>query len=61
MIYFSNIVNLFFKAIMWSIFFKRITIEELKNYKGANDIKVTKENDYFIIINKDSTKDYLTD
>lgn len=37
-----------------------ITIEELKSYKGENDIKLTKGSDYFIIMNRDSTRDYLT-
>ena len=46
---------------MVAIHLKEITIEELKNYKGANDIKVTKESDYFIVMDRDSTKAYITD
>jgi len=41
--------------------FREITLEELKNYKGENDIKVTKKSDYFVIMNRDSTRNYLTD
>lgn len=41
--------------------FRAITLEELKNYKGENDIKVTKKSDYFVIMNRDSTRNYLTD
>lgn len=41
--------------------YREITIDELKNYEGTNDIKVTKESDYFIIMNRDSTKAYITD
>ena len=41
--------------------YRNITLHELKNYEGTNDIKVTKESDYFIIMNRDSTKAYITD
>ena len=41
--------------------YREITLEELKNYKGENDIKVTKKSDYFVIMNRDSTRNYLTD
>ena len=41
--------------------YKNITIDELKNYKGTNEIKVTKGSDYFIVINRDSTEAYITD
>ena len=41
--------------------YRNITLDELKYYEGTNDIKVTKESDYFIIMNRDSTKNYIKD
>ena len=41
--------------------FREMTLEELKNYKGEDDIMVTKKSDYFVIMNRDSTRNYLTD
>ena len=41
--------------------FRVISIQELKNYKGTNEIKVTKESDNFITMQRDSTKAYITD
>ena len=38
-----------------------ISIQELKNYKGTNEIKVTKESDYIILMQRDSTKAYIKD
>jgi hypothetical protein len=41
--------------------FRVISIQELKNYKGTNEIKVTKESDYFTLMQRDSTESYITD
>ena len=41
--------------------YREVTIDELKNYKGTNEIKVTQESDYFILLQRDSTKSYITD
>ena len=41
--------------------YREVTIDELKNYKGTNEIKVTQESDYYILIQRDSTKSYITD
>ena len=41
--------------------YRNITLDELKYYEGKNDIKVTQESDYFILLQRDSTKSYITD